>query len=64
MEAYIGNKIQIDFLGMGLTIFELWVMKIELWVMETTNPNDPLIVVINFSILIFFSSFHELSSFF
>ena len=26
---------------MDPTIFELWVMEIELWVMETQNPNSP-----------------------
>ena len=37
METKTGNgvmKIQTDFLVMGPTIFELWVM-------ETTNPNSP-----------------------
>ena len=35
-------KIQTDFLAMGPTIFESWVMETELWVMETQNPNTPL----------------------
>ena len=45
MKIKIGNrvmKIQTDFLAMGPTIFESWVMETELWVMETQNPNTPL----------------------
>ena len=26
---------------MGPTIFELWVMETELWVMKIQKPNDP-----------------------
>ena len=32
-----GNKNQTDFSAMGPTYFELWVMEIELWTMETQN---------------------------
>ena len=45
METKIGNKvieIQTTFWVMGPTIFELWVMETELWVIETRNPNTPL----------------------
>ena len=31
---------QTDFSGMGPTIFELWVMETELWVMEIDDPNN------------------------
>ena len=41
METKTGNKNQTDFSAMGPTIFELWVMETELWVMEATNPNRP-----------------------
>ena len=37
-----GNKNQTDFSTMGPTIFELWVMETELWIIETANPNSPL----------------------
>ena len=43
METITGNKIQTSLSVMGPTIFELWVMEIELWVMETWNPNTPLV---------------------
>ena len=43
MKTKTGNKNQTDFLAMGPTIFELRVMETELWVMETTNPNSPLV---------------------
>ena len=45
METKIGNRvieIQTRCWVTDPTIFELWVMKIELWVMETKNPNTPL----------------------
>ena len=45
METKIGNRvveIQTSFWVTGPIIFELWVMKTELWVMETRNPNTPL----------------------
>ena len=29
-----------DFLTMGLIIFELWVMETELWDMKITHPNS------------------------
>ena len=32
-----------DFSVIGLTIFELWVIETELWVMEAENPNNPLV---------------------
>ena len=39
-----GNRVM-DFpnnlFTMGLTIFELWVMKTEIWVMEIAKPNTP-----------------------
>ena len=41
-----GNRVivcQTTFFAMGPTIFELWVMKTENWVMEITNPNSPLV---------------------
>ena len=41
METKIENKNQTDFSAMGPTIFELWVMEKELWVMEIANPNSP-----------------------
>ena len=41
METKIGNKNQTDFSAMDPTIFELWVMEIELRAMEATNPNHP-----------------------
>ena len=31
-----------NFFVMGPTIFELWVMKTENWVIKKDNPNDPL----------------------
>ena len=34
---------QTHFSAVGPTIFELWVMKIELWVMEIQKPNSPLL---------------------
>ena len=37
-----GNRVIVvpnGFLDMGPTIFELWVMKTELWLMEIDNPN-------------------------
>ena len=34
-------KNQTDFSAMGPTIFKLWVMKTELWVIEIQNPNTP-----------------------
>ena len=37
-------KIQTDFSAIGPTIFELWVMEIELWVMKTKNPNSALAI--------------------
>ena len=40
METKTGNKIQMDFSVMGPTIFELWVMETELWVMKTANSNS------------------------
>ena len=45
METKTENKvieIQTTFWVMGPTIFELWVMETELWVIETRNPNTPL----------------------
>ena len=30
-----------ELLTMGLTIFELWVMETEIWVMEINEPNAP-----------------------
>ena len=44
METKAENRVmknQTDFSAMGPTIFELWVMKTELWVMETQNANTP-----------------------
>ena len=39
-----GNKVM-DFpnnlFTMGRTIFELWVMKTEIWIMEIAKPNTP-----------------------
>ena len=39
-----GNRVM-DFpnnlFAMGPTIFKLWVMEIENWVMETSHPNNP-----------------------
>ena len=43
METKTGNKIQMDFSAMGPTIFDLWVMETELWVMETANSNSFLV---------------------
>ena len=43
METKTGNKIQMDFSVMGPTIFELWVMETELWVMEIANSNNFLV---------------------
>ena len=34
MKTKPGNKNQTNFLAMGPTIFELWVMETESWVME------------------------------
>ena len=31
---------QMDFSAMGPTIFELWVMETELWIMEIDDPNS------------------------
>ena len=31
---------QMDFLTMGLIIFELWIMETELWDMKITHPNS------------------------
>ena len=50
-------KIQTTFSVMGPTIFELGFMKTELWVMETQNPNTPLV---SLSTLIFDSQSHFL----
>ena len=33
-------------LAMGPTIFELWFMETELWVMEIDDPNTPLVIEI------------------
>ena len=41
METKTGNKNQTGFLAIGPTIFELGVMKTELWVMKIANPNSP-----------------------
>ena len=49
METKIGNKIQTDFSIMGPTIFELWVIETELWVMESTYPNSPLVTHAHFA---------------
>ena len=41
-----GNRViesQTTFCVMGLTIFELWVMEIEIWVMKIDEPNTPLV---------------------
>ena len=43
MKTKTGNKNETDFSAMGPTIFESWVIKTELWVMEIANPNSPLI---------------------
>ena len=43
METKTRNKIQMDFSAMGPTIFELWVMETELWVMEIANSNNFLV---------------------
>ena len=43
METKTGNKIQMDFSAMGPTIFDLWVMETELWVMKTANSNSFLV---------------------
>ena len=43
METKTGNKIQMDFSAMGPTIFYLWVMETELWLMETANSNSFLV---------------------
>ena len=51
-------KIQTTFSVMGPTIFELGFMKTELWVMETQNPNTPLV---SLSTLIFDSQSHSLT---
>ena len=32
-------------LVMGSTIFELWVMETELWVMKIDDPNTPLVLL-------------------
>ena len=45
METKTRNKNQIDFSVVGPTIFELWVMKTELWAMKTTNPNSPIVIL-------------------
>ena len=40
-----GNKymvVPIGLLAMGPTIFELWVMETEIWVMKIDEPNTPL----------------------
>ena len=40
-----GNRViksQTTFCVMGPTIFELWVMKTKIWVMEIDEPNAPL----------------------
>ena len=39
-----GNKNETDFLAMGITYFELWVMETELWAMETQKPNSLLVI--------------------
>ena len=31
---------QMDFSAMGPTIFELWVMETEVWVMKIDDPNS------------------------
>ena len=54
-------KIQTDFSAIGPTIFELWVMKTELSIMETTNSNSTLIFHNNWN-LVFSISPYFLSS--
>ena len=55
-----------ELLAMGPTIFELWVMETELWVMEIDDPNTPLVIYSNadpficFSLLYLHSSPHLL----
>ena len=42
-----GNRVMVvpnGLLAMGPTIFELWVMETELWVMEIYDPNTPLTI--------------------
>ena len=39
---------------MGPIIFELWVMKIENWVIEIVNPNSPLVPTVSMSNVNFF----------
>ena len=34
-----------ELLAMGPTIFELWIMETEIWVMEINEPNNLLIFV-------------------
>lgn len=41
-----------ELLAMGPTIFELWIMKTEIWVMEINEPNNLLIFVTRHSSLI------------
>ena len=44
IELCDGNKViesQTTFCVMGPTIFELWVMEIEIWVIEIDEPNTP-----------------------
>ena len=39
-----GNRVMVvsnGLLAMGLTIFELWVIETEIWVMEIDEPNAP-----------------------
>ena len=44
---------------MSQTIFELWLMEIELWVMETANPNNPLLTYKFFYFLFFYFTYNE-----
>ena len=40
-----------ELLAMGPTIFELWIMETEIWVMEINEPNNLLIFVTHHSSL-------------
>ena len=49
-----GNRVMVQpngLLAMGPTIFGLWVMETENWVMETSHPNSPLVFAIEKNIV-------------